>query len=388
LQPFYKTDTRFQEETQKEHHMIKTIVFPGRYVQGVGALDEAGKFIQSMGKKVLVVWDSVVCGLISDRLKASFDAAGLELHSFVFSGECSKNQRDIGIQKAHEIGAEVVVGAGGGKAVDLAKAIAFNVNARMVSLPTISANDAPTSACSVYYTDEGVIDGFDIWSRNPDLVLVDSQVVAGAPVRWLVSGIGDALATWFEAEAAFKARRQAFAGGYPTLSGMSMARLCYETLMDNGVEAVMDVENHVVTPALEKVIEANTLLSGIGWESGGLATAHTLGNNLTILPCTHPYSHGEKVAFGLVTQLCLDEDIDPAEKMEVVDFMIQVGLPVTFEEIGMDGLSKDELMAAARTLTEPGNFVHNHVFPVTAFDLFSAMIKADAYGRSRKAANL
>lgn len=366
--------------------MIKTIVFPGRYVQGVGALDEAGKFIQPLGKKVMVVWDSVVFGIISDRLKASFDKAGLELHSFIFSGECSKNQRDLGLQKAREWGVEVVVGAGGGKAVDLAKAIAFNINARMVSLPTISGNDAPTSACSVYYTDEGVIDGFDIWTRNPDVVLVDSQVVAEAPVRWLISGIGDAIATRFEAEAAYKARRQAFAGGYPTLSGISMARLCYETLMEYGLEAKMDAENQVVTPALEKTIEANTLLSGIGWESGGLATAHTLGNNLTFLACTHPYTHGEKVAFGLVTQLCLDEDIDPQEKMEVVDFMITLGLPVTLEEIGMGKLSKDELMAAAKTLTEPGNFVHNHVFPVTAYDLFSAMVKADAYGRSRKAA--
>ncbi len=364
--------------------MIMTIVFPGRYVQGAGALDEAGKFIQPLGKKALVVWDSFVCNLISERLNASLATAGIESHSFVFSGECSKNQREMGIQKAHEVGADVIVGAGGGKAVDLAKSIAFNANARMVSLPTISACDAPTSACSVYYTEEGVMDGFDIWPRNPDLVLVDSQIVAEAPVRWLVAGIGDALATWFEAEAAYKARRQSFAGGYPTQSALGLARLCYETLLENGLEAKIDAENNVVTPALEKVIEANTLLSGIGWESGGLATAHTLGNNLTILECTHAFFHGEKVAFGLVTQLCLDGDIDPQEKQAVVDFMIQIGLPVTLKEIGLGKLTKDELMAVAIALTEPGNFVHNHVFPVTAYDLFSAMVKADAFGHSRK----
>jgi glycerol dehydrogenase len=155
--------------------------------------------------------------------------------------------------------------------------------------------------------------------------------------------------------------------------------------MDFGVEAKMDAENHVVTAALEKIIEANTLLSGLGWESGGLATAHTLGNGLTILACTHPYSHGEKVAFGLVTQLCLDEDVDPQERLEVIDFMIEIGLPVTFAEIGMDQVSAQELMEAATALTGPGNFVHNHVFTVSAYDLFSAMVKADALGRSRKA---
>ncbi len=364
--------------------MIKTIIFPGRYVQGTGSLDEAGKFIAPLGKKVLVVWDSLVSKLFSERLDASIKKADAEMFSFVFSGECSKNQKDIGIQKAQAVKADVVVGVGGGKAIDMAKAIAYNTDARMVSLPTIASNDAPTSSCSVYYTDEGVLDGFDVWSRNPDMVLADTQIIADAPVRWLISGIGDALATWFEAEAAFKGRRPAFAGGIPTMTAMSLARLCYETLMAYGVDAKMDAENHVVTPALEKIIEANILLSGIGWESGGLATAHTLGNGLSILECTHPYSHGEKVALGLVTQLCLDDDVDPQERLDVIDFMVEVGLPVTFAELGMDKLSKEELMQAAITLTEPGNFVHNHVFPVTAVDLYNAMVKADVLGSARK----
>ncbi|MCE1252635.1 MAG: glycerol dehydrogenase [Anaerolineae bacterium] len=364
--------------------MIKTIIFPGRYVQGSGSLDEAGKFIAPLGKKVLVVWDSIVNKMFSERLEASIKKADAEIFSFVFSGECSRNQKDIGIQKAQALKADVVVGVGGGKAIDLAKAIAFNTNAHMVSLPTVASNDAPTSSCSVYYTDDGVLDGFDVWPRNPDMVLADSQIIANAPVRWLVSGIGDALATWFEAEAAFKGRRPAFAGGVPTMTAMSLARLCYETLMAYGIDAKMDAENHVVTPALEKIIEANILLSGIGWESGGLATAHTLGNGLSILECTHPYSHGEKVAFGLVTQLCLDDDIDPQERLDVVDFMVELGLPVSFAELGMAKLAKDELMKAAVALTEPGNFLHNHVFTVSALDLFSAMVKADALGSSRK----
>jgi len=364
--------------------MIKAIVFPGRYVQGAGALDEAGKFIAPLGKKILVVWDAFVSNMISERLLASFKEQNAELSSFVFSGECSKNQRELGIKQAQEVKADVVVGAGGGKAIDLAKAIAFNINASVVSMPTIASNDAPTSGCTVYYTDDGVLDGYDIWPRNPDMVIVDTQIIANAPIRWLISGIGDALATWFEAQAAFKGRRPAFSGGIPTLTAMSLANLCYETLMQYGVDAKMDAENKIVTPALEKVIEANTLLSGLGWESGGLATAHTLGNGLSILDCTHHYSHGEKVAFGLVTQLCLDDDMDPDERMRVIKFMIKVGLPVTFAEIGMEKLSKGELMAAANTLTEPGNFVHNHVFPVTGYDLFSAMVKADALGRLAK----
>jgi glycerol dehydrogenase len=385
MQMSFLTSIALGKGQERSNKMIKAIVFPGRYVQGAGSLDEAGKFIAPLGKKVLVVWDDFVCGMISDRLNSTLKKNDAEMFSLVFSGECSKNQREIGIKKAKEVKADVVVGAGGGKAIDLAKAIAFNTNARVVSLPTIASNDAPTSSCTVYYTDEGVLDGFDVWSRNPDMVLVDTEIIANAPIRWLISGIGDALATWFEAEAAYKGRRPAFSGGIPTLTAMNVAHLCYETLMEYGLEAKMDAEQHVVTPALEKVIEANTLLSGLGWESGGLATAHTLGNGLSILDCTHHYSHGEKVAFGLITQLCLDDDIDPEERAQVVDFMVEIGLPVTFAEIGMDKLSKDELMDAAMKLTEPGNFIHNHVFPVTGYDLYSAMVKADALGRAHKA---
>lgn len=366
--------------------MIKALIAPGRYVQGAGALDSAGKFVAPLGKRALVVWDKTVHDLIGERLQASLEAEQVAMKSFVFSGECSRGQVQIGVEMGREFNADVVIGAGGGKAIDLAKAVAAALKARTVTLPTIASNDAPTSAATVYYTDDGVLDGWDVWARNPDMVLVDTQVIANAPIRWLVSGIGDALATWFEAEAAYKGRRPAFSGGAPTMTAMALARLCFDTLMEYGLEAKQDAENKVVTPALEKVIEANTLLSGLGWESGGLATAHTLGNGLTILECTHPYSHGEKVSFGLATQLCLDEDITPEERQEVIDFMITIGLPVTFAEIGMGELTQEELMDAAEKLSGPGQLLHNHVFPITAFDLYSAMVKADALGKARKAA--
>lgn len=364
--------------------MIKAAIFPGRYVQGPGALAEAGKFVAPLGKRALIVWDETVKGIISERLYAGLRESGVEPISFVFSGECSAGQLELGLAKAKEEKADVVIGAGGGKAIDLAKAIAFKPNLKMVSLPTVASNDAPTSSCTVYYTDEGVLAGYDVWAGNPHMVLVDTEVIVNAPPRWFATGIGDALATWFEAEAASKAYTTAFCGGVPTMTALALARLCYDTLMEYGVDAMRDVENKVVTPAVEKVVEANVLLSGIGWESGGLATAHTLGNSLTVLECTHPYSHGEKVAFGVITQLCLDPEIDPEERLEVVDFMIEVGLPVTFAEIGMDELSREELLAACVTLTGEGEFIHNHAFKVTAYDLFSAMIAADALGKERQ----
>jgi glycerol dehydrogenase len=278
----------------------------------------------------------------------------------------------------------VVVGLGGGKAIDLAKAVALEIDSKLVTAPTIASNDAPTSAATVYYTEDGQFDGWGIWPRNPDLVLVDSEVIVAAPVRWLVSGIGDGLATWFEAEAAYKGRRVALAGGIATQAALTLARLCYDTLMDFGIDAVRDCTEHVVTPAVERVIEANTLLSGLGFESAGVAAAHAVGNGLTEFEECKPYSHGEKVAFGVATQLCLDDDIDPDERLAVFDFMVEVGLPVTLEELGLGGIPVEALKSFAETLCGPEQITHNHVFTVTPFGMFSALIAADKLGRRCK----
>lgn len=366
--------------------MIKVFIAPRRYVQGVGALAELGKYVAPLGKRALIAWGPVASKMFSAQVAKNLQEHGIEAVSFQFSGECDRGQIKLGVDKATAEKADVVIGIGGGKAIDLAKAVAMTVGARMVSVPTIASNDAATSAATVYYTADGVMDGWGLWPFNPDLVLVDTQIIANAPVRWFVSGIADGLATWFEAEAAYKGRRQSLAGGVATLAAMNLARLCYDTLLEYSVDAKRDVENHVVTPAVERVVEANTLLSGLGFESAGVAAAHAVGNGLTILERTRQYSHGERVAFGIVTQLCLDEDIDVEERLDVVDFLIEMGLPVTFAEVGLGDVTTEELLKLAEAFVGPGQITHNHVFTVTAFDMYSALVAADALGRSRKAA--
>jgi glycerol dehydrogenase len=365
--------------------MVKVFIAPRRYVQGAGVLNDIGKYIAPLGKRVLVAWGPVVSEQFNDAVKKSFAESELVLIPFKFSGECDRGQISLGVEKAQAENAEVVVGLGGGKAIDLAKAVALEIDAKLVTAPTIASNDAPTSAATVYYTEDGNFDGWAIWPRNPDLVLVDTRVIVQAPVRWLISGIGDGLATWFEAEAAYKGRRVALAGGVATQAALTLARLCYDTLMDYGVDAVRDCAEHVVTPAVDRVIEANTLLSGLGFESAGVAVAHAVGNGLTEFEECRPFSHGEKVAFGVATQLCLDEDIDPDERLAVFDFMVEVGLPVTLEELGLGNIADDTLRSFAETLCGPEQITHNHVFTVTPFDMYSAMVAADKLGRSCKA---
>ncbi len=366
--------------------MKKVLIAPRKYIQGRGVLAELGDYLKLLGTRPLVLWDVPVKGIVGATVRESLARASMELIEVDFLGEATAAERARVTQIARERGADISVGIGGGKVLDVAKAVAVDAGLKMVTCPTIASNDSPTSAASVWYDEQHNFVSFDCWPFNPDIVLVDTQVVAGGPVRAFVAGMGDALSTWLEADAAFKSRAMNIAGGRPTMAAMMLARLCYETLLEHGLDAKRDVEQHLVTPAVEKVVEANVLLSGLGFESGGLATAHMVGNLLSNVPqCQQAgMMHGEKVAFGIVTQLCLDDEFDVDEKVAVVDFQIEVGLPVTFADLNLKEVSRQDLMALGQACAGEGSLCLNHPFVVTAEDVVDAMFAADALGRHRK----
>ncbi len=142
-----------------------------------------------------------------------------------------------------------------------------------------------------------------------------------------------------------------------SLSAYALARLCYDTLLEYGVIAKTSNEQGVVTPALERVVEANTLLSGLGFESGGLAASHAIHNGLTVLEPTHVFLHGEKVAFGLLSSLFLTDK--PAQTIATVyDFCEKVGLPTTLSQIGLENVSDEDLLAVAEASCRNGRKFH------------------------------
>jgi len=360
--------------------MFKKAVFPGKYIQGVGAISELPALIKLLGKQGLIlaspsVMDKVLpaCGI---------DLKAQAIHTESFRRECCEAElaRVSGIIAQEQV--DVLVGMGGGKTIDTAKIVADRAGIPVIIIPTIASTDAPCSGCAVRYSADGIFEAVSYQKANPAAVLVDVGIIAAAPTRFLVAGMGDALSTWFEARSCDRTQSMNECGGYSTAAGLHIAKLCYETLLAYGAAAKIASERHIVTPALDHIVEANILLSGLGFESAGLATAHSIHNGLTALAETHSFYHGEKVAFGVLAGLQLT-DAATDESKTVFSFCEAIGLPTTLADIGLGKADQEKLMVAAEKACAPEQPIHHEAGIITPDRVLNAMLAADAIGQAR-----
>lgn len=361
---------------------VKTFEAPGDYVQGRGVASDLGHYSGGLGDRALFVADETVIPLVSDAIE-SLESAGVNVQVVQFSGECSEGEVSRLAERGRDLDADFVVGAGGGKANDAGKAVADELGAGAVSLATIAATDAPTSALAVMYTDDGEWAGYRFTRRHPNLVVVDTELVAAAPTRYFTSGIADALSTWYEVDASYRrdGTNMARFEGKPPRLAHAIARLAADVVHEHGVAATRAVDRGAVTDAVEAVVEANVLLGGLGFENGGVAAAHSVHNGLTKAGI-HGATHGEKVNFGVLTQLVLEGKPD-AEIDSFLSFSNELDLPVTFGAVGLDDPDEETLerIAEAATATEPYPETIHNAFDVSWEDVRDAMLAADELGR-------
>lgn len=357
--------------------MIRSSVFPRRYVQGRGALRLFGQEVARYGKTVFCLVDAVTEQLVKARLGG---LESIEASFLPFTGHCTRARLDEIVSAMRASGAEVIAGFGGGATVDIARAAAHEINRPYICAPTIAASDAPCSGISILYDDSGVMLG-RINTRNPDVVLVDTAMIAEAPVRFFVAGIGDGLATWYEAESC----RQSFARNVPGERGgllaQATATLCRDVILSRGRQATKDVAARLATPDVDAVVEASVLMSGVGFESCGVAAAHAIHNGLTEIPETKKYLHGEKVAYGLLASLFLSAKPDDL-RQELFAFCADVGLPVQLAQIGIDPNDDSGLMRVAEKVVKNGGNIANEPFDIEPIDIVVAMKAADNYGKA------
>ncbi len=361
--------------------MSKIFISPSKYVQSYGEIKKLSEYLVNYGKKGMILITESGFKRLEESIKGIINDSDVKVIIEYFRGECSKDEinRITSVLKAQNC--EFIVGIGGGKTLDTAKAAAFYKKIPVIICPTSASTDAPCSALSVLYKEDGTTDEFLFYRTNPNLVLVDTKIICNSPLRLTVSGFGDALATYYEARACFKSGALSPAGGQATIAAMALAKACLDTLLEEGVKAKLALETRSCTKAVENVIEANTLLSGIGFESAGTAAAHAIQNGLNALDECHSMYHGEKVAFGTIVQLVMEnESVETIEK--IIKFCIDVGLPVTLKELGINDITEEKLMVVAKNACDKKESIHNMPFSVTEEDVCAAIKAADNYGKS------
>jgi glycerol dehydrogenase len=318
----------------------------------------------------MILGDELVLSILRPDLEKNLRSAALSACFVLFGVECSLAE----VARVADIGrfdnVDVIVGTGGGKAIDTARAVAGRLDLPLVTLPTSAATCSAASTVSVIY--ENGIRTDTIYGKAAEIVLVDSAIVAAAPSRLLAAGMGDTLATWYEGKPTYDRTPDPS----PSLqAALAISTQVKETIFDCGLEAKQDVDAGKNSPAVEKMVEANILMAGIIGGIGGskfrVALAHGLLYGMTVLPQVHHHLHGAVVSYGLVVQSCLEKNEE--ELGRLIPFFSKLGLPVTLAELGIHSMEEALFREGLRRTCAKGGSAHNLNLPVDEKSLLRAI---------------
>jgi len=312
-------------------------------MQGPGLINRLPKFAANFGKTALLIIDPFFYDEFSVRVPKLFEDAGMTAWSVKFPGYAGHKELDeliAHVKTLPEI-PETFIGMGGGQTMDLNKAVAAHYRKNWVSFATALTTDAPTFTHTMI-NNPGAQNEMMFHYKNPDYVVVDTEITIQSPPWMLASGIGDALATYIEAQASFANNNVCNSGQddyRPALLGLTAAKLCYDILLKDGAAAMRAARNHLRTPAYENVVEATTLLSGVGCENTGVSIAHGLQAGFGVLPKHFP--HGTGVGYCVLVQLIVQND----ERFpQIFEFNKAVGLPVCTADLEIPADQRDQLI--------------------------------------------
>lgn len=315
---------------------------PSRYVQGPQLLDQIAEYAQPLGMRAMAVVDAGIRARLGPRLEASFAKVDKPLLIREFSGEITQGCVDELVRHAKPYQPDVLIGVGGGKALDAAKAVALALATPFCSVPTIASTDAPASFSIALYDESHALVEVRKLPRNPELVLVDTAVICAAPLRFLRAGIGDAISKKFEAQACVAAQARTLHGAQPSYTGLMAAQLSFELIRTHGARALAAIGRGELGTDVEALIEATTLLSTVSFENGGLSVAHAIARGVPLVPRSAGSLHGEHVAYGLLVQLML-EDRAATEIADILRLYRDLGLPSKLRDLQLPDPTPHEL---------------------------------------------
>ncbi|MCM3550215.1 glycerol dehydrogenase [Niallia circulans] len=345
---------------------------PHEYALEEGILSSLEARLQARGYRHVLVVHGDASWKAAERFWPEFTA--VEATYWQYNGICSQNQMDQLATVVRSGKYDAIVGVGGGKLLDLVKGGAYQTKRPYVLVPTLASNCAPWTPLAAVYTDEGTYTHYDVYPENASLLLLEPRLLLTAPKELFVAGIGDTLAKWYEADVqlgSMDEKSPALEVAYYT------AKLCRDILLDKSDEALHAFDIGEVSTAFCKVAETIIMLGGMvggfGDQYGRIAGAHSIHNGLTVLAETHDILHGDKVAYGILVQLALEEKWHEIEALR--PFYEKVGLPYSLTQLGIS--LQADLRSVAEKATVAEESIHVMPFPVSADAVLSAVKKLE-----------
>ena len=356
-----------------------TVKAPGKYWNEPGILAKSGPLIASIGKRALIIAGRRALEAVNASFISTLDESGISYTIALFSGKVTSVEIDSFTEKAAEEQADVIIGVGGGKALDISKAVGGKLGIPVVAVPTIAATCASWAAVTVLYDDLGRSSGYLLNERSPELVLADTDVLASAPKRYLAAGIGDTIVKWYETVVNLNDDPD----GLDIRIATQTAKIALDRLHLHALEAYQSAGSGEVTPAFLETVDAIIALAGLAGTVQGstarAAIAHSIHNSLTHFPETGNTLHGEKVAFGLLTQVVLEGRVE-AEINGLAVLLHKLGLPITLKELGIDKEPANIAVEIAKGVQLREGSTSGLSFEINENLIAQAIQKADQWG--------
>lgn len=358
----------------QENQFTPLLIAPTQVLRGDKCLSNSGKAIARLGKCPLVVAGERTLEIIKPNLQPVLSQSGLKADYASYSPDCAESSLVILKEKVALDQADLIIGVGGGKALDTAKLLAHQCQVPIVTIPTSAATCAAWTALSNVYSIEGAFQ-YDVGLNScPDLLILDYSLIRTAPKHTLVAGIGDAIAKWYEASVS-----SGNSSATLTIAAVQQARILRDILFQKSANALENPKSD----DWREVVDATVLLAGVIGGLGGAncrtVAAHAVHNGLTHIKAAHGALHGEKVAYGILVQLRLEEmiqgnQLSNAAKEQLLEFYTAIGLPKTLEDLGLGNVSLAQLRQAAEIACNPNSDIHRLPFSVSPEQLMAAMV--------------
>ena len=353
-------------------------IAPAQVVRGAGVLAQMGEAITRIGQRPLIVGGDRSLVAVQPFLHPVLAEQGLAIGQASYGQDCSESGLAALRQAVTDHQADVILGVGGGKALDAAKLLAYQCQLPIVTIPTSGATCAAWTALANVYSEQGAF-LYDVGlPKCPDLLILDYSLIQTATNRTLVAGIGDALAKWYEASISSGHSEQTL-----IIGAVQQARVLRDLLLQKSVAALQAPGSAIWREVVDATVLMAGVIGGLGGAQCRTVAAHAVHNGLTHLLQSHGTLHGEKVAFGILVQLRLEEMVQgnllaATARQQLLKFYGEIGLPQNLADLRLTEITLADLQRSAEIACRPNSDIHHLPFEVTPTQLMAAMVSTTA----------